>query len=73
MGSKEALNALQDPDYNSIYQCVFGKFKELWKLKNSRLQSEQFKRYTKRELKIPHRIRWMGEFEAVSNLYLSHF
>lgn len=66
LGSKDAMKANEnDPDYSDLYTRVFNKVNEIWKQKESRLQSEIFARITGRKLVGPHRIRWCKLCEAV--------
>lgn len=66
LGSKDAMKANEnDPDYSDLYTRVFNKINEIWKQKESRLQSEIFARITVRKLVGPHRIRWCKLCEAV--------
>lgn len=67
VGSKDALKANEnDEHYKDLYNRVFQKIGDIWKLKESRLNSEIFSRITGRKLVGPHRIRWCKLVEAVS-------
>lgn len=69
LGKKDALNAKKnDINYSDLYDRAFGKLKEIWNFKESRLSAEIFARITGRKLIGPHRIRWLKECEAVSKL-----
>lgn len=66
LASIDSKQANDDHDYDVIYTQLFRKLNAIWKLKDSRVNEEHFKKITGRYVKRPHNIRWLKTFESVS-------
>lgn len=71
LGSKHALEAINKCSvYADIYNRIDAKLNKIWKIRDSRLQTECFVHLTGKHIIGPHRIRWMATYEAVSYTFI---
>lgn len=66
VGSKDSEKALTNVEYCEMHNRAFEKLKGIWDMKKSRVCAEKFFEITRKKLIIPHRIRWMKTYDAVS-------
>lgn len=67
LASVDALKAKEKcRTYANKYDRLMNKMTKLWKIRDSRQQSEFFKKTTGHSIIGPHRIRWLGTHDAVS-------
>lgn len=59
--------------YADIYDRIHRKMTNLWKIRDSRQQSKYFVQTTGKVIIPPHRIRWLGTNDAVSEKELNFF
>lgn len=71
IGKNDAMKALHiDAEYRSQYVTVFKKLNAIWRVNSTRLGRETFKRYLKKTILKPHRIRWNRIYDAVKYLFI---
>lgn len=73
IGKIDAMNALSDEAFRTKFNNAFETLKQIWDLKESRLNAEVFTRLTGKKLVGPHRIRWLQTYTAVSTAVLWKF
>lgn len=70
LAKDDSLKARTDRAYATIYDQVFDKLEAIWKVKDSRLNTEIFQKITGYKLVAPHRIRWLKTFDSVSDVFV---